>query len=117
VQAECVAALRGAVLEIPRPTLHQRIALRTKHMLSMGAIDQVAALRDRFSATCRKAIGIEQILEYLDGKVDLARCEELILQATRQYAKRQITWFQREKWLTPIVPAEDVSTFRRIMQS
>lgn len=117
VQAERVAALRGAVLEVPRPTLHDRIALRTKHMLAMGAIDQVAALRDEFSTTCRKAIGIEQILEYLDGKIDLARCEELIVQSTRQYAKRQITWFQREKWLTPIVPAEEVATFRRIMQS
>lgn len=117
VQAEKISSLRGVVLTMERSLLHQRIAQRTKQMLTSGAIDEVAQARDNLSNTCRKAIGIEQILDHLDGKISLARCEELIVQATRQYAKRQITWFQREKWLTPLEAPGDVATCSRLMRS
>ncbi len=96
----CAAQLQGIVIHRDRAQLHQRIAARTRIMLENGAIDEVASLKDP-SNNLTKAIGYAQIRDFLDGKIDLATCEERIVIATRQYAKRQETWFRREQWLTP----------------
>jgi len=92
------ASLRGIVIRRSRADLHARIAARTRAMLEGGAIEEVAALQT-VSATCEKAIGLREIRTYLTGEAGLAHCEELINTATRQYAKRQETWFRRESWL------------------
>ena len=93
------AGLRGIVIQRSRPDLHARIARRTRAMLDGGAIEEVAALTV-VSSNCEKAIGFREIRALLAGEIDRATCEELINAATRQYAKRQETWFRREKWLT-----------------
>lgn len=90
--------LRGIVIQRTRSDLHARIAQRTKAMLDGGAFEEVAALQHA-SSNCAKAIGFREIRSLLDGDIDRATCEELINAATRQYAKRQETWFKREKWL------------------
>lgn len=97
------ASLRGLVIQRTRPDLHARIAIRTRAMLDGGAIEEVAALK-QVSPNCEKAIGFREIRSLLAGEIDRATCEELINAATRQYAKRQETWFRREKWLVPQVP-------------
>ncbi len=97
---ETESKLRGIVIRRDRADLHARIAARTKAMLDGGAIDEVAALAD-VAATCEKAIGFREIRSFLTGETALADCEEKINAATRQYAKRQETWFRREKWLEP----------------
>jgi tRNA dimethylallyltransferase len=97
---EVTASLRGLVIHRDRADLHARIAARTRAMLDGGAIDEVAAL-PHASATCVKAIGFREIRDLLAGAIDRAACEELINAATRQYAKRQETWFKRETWLVP----------------
>jgi tRNA dimethylallyltransferase len=93
--------LRGIVLHRPRPELHERIARRTRLMLDGGAIEEVAALGD-IAPGLEKAIGLREIRQLLDGEIDRPACEELINAATRQYAKRQETWFRRESWLKPV---------------
>jgi len=93
--------LRGVWLQRPRAELHERIAQRTRWMLAHGAIDEVRQLAAIASATCRKAIGFAEIESLLAGHIDLPACEDLINAATRQYAKRQETWFRRELWLQP----------------
>ena len=93
--------LQGIVLQVPREELHQRIAARSARMLENGAIQEVQKHRDQLSITCQKAIGIPQILALLDGEIDRKTCLQKIIEATRQYAKRQETWFRRETWLTP----------------
>jgi tRNA dimethylallyltransferase len=93
------ASLRGKVIHRSRPDLHARIAKRTQHMLDHGAIDEVAALK-HVSSNCEKAIGFREIQSLIAGEIDRSTCEELINAATRQYAKRQETWFRRETWLT-----------------
>jgi tRNA dimethylallyltransferase len=93
--------LRGIVIQRSRADLHQRIAARTRAMLEGGAIEEVAAL-GTISENCSKAIGIREIRALIAGEIDRATCEELINAATRQYAKRQETWFRRETWLTPV---------------
>lgn len=91
--------LRGIFLQIPRSILHERIAARCSDMLENGAIEEIATNRHHLSETCRKAIGVPQILDLLDETIDYDTCLRLITEATRQYAKRQETWFRRETWL------------------
>ncbi len=98
--AEISSQLRGIVIQRTRPDLHARIAQRTRMMLDGGAIEEVAALKD-VSTNCEKAIGFREIRALLAGEIDRATCEDLINAATRQYAKRQESWFRREKWLEP----------------
>ena len=95
--------LQGTVLQLPREHLHQRIAERSMRILQNGAIDEVQAHREQLSETCRKAIGVPQILELLDGTIDQSTCLQKMIEATRQYAKRQETWFRREAWLTRFI--------------
>ena len=98
------ATLRGCVIQRPRADLHARIAHRTQIMLDSGAPAEVAALTT-VSANCEKAIGFRQLRALLAGEIDRPTCEQLINAATRQYAKRQETWFRRETWLQPVHPA------------
>ena len=102
--------LRGIYLAWNVEELRQRINLRAEIMLASGAIEEVAALPEA-SITCQKAIGVSQIRTLLAGDIDRAECTELIAAATRQYAKRQRTWFRKEKWLTtyPIESQDDLS--------
>lgn len=92
--------LKGIWIQRPREELHARIAERTRWMLEHGAIQEVEAA-GQLSQNCEKAIGVGEIRQFLAGEIDLATCAQKISTATRQYAKRQETWFRREKWLKP----------------
>ncbi len=92
------ASLQGVWLVRDRAELHARITQRTKQMLSHGAIEEVSALTG-IRGNWEKAIGVKEIRRYLSEEISREECEELIIFATRQYAKRQETWFRREKWL------------------
>ena len=98
--AEISSQLRGIFIQRTRPDLHERIARRTRLMLDKGALEEVSALQS-VSANLEKAIGFREIRSLICGEINPATCEELINAATRQYAKRQETWFRREKWLVP----------------
>ncbi len=97
--AEVEAGLRGVWIVRPRADLHARIALRTQTMLDSGAIEEVAALANP-GPNCEKIIGFREIRQLLAGEISRSECVEAINTATRQYAKRQETWFRRETWLT-----------------
>lgn len=92
------SSLNGIWLIRDRAELHRRIVLRTEQMLSGGAIGEVAALGES-SGSWRKAIGVKEIRSLTAGEISRSECADLISAATRQYAKRQETWFRREKWL------------------
>ena len=102
---DVAANLRGWVIRRARPDLHARIAARTRAMLDGGALAEVAAL-GKVSSNCEKAIGLREIRALLAGEMDRAACVDRINAATRQYAKRQETWFRREQWLTPYQPEQ-----------
>lgn len=95
------ARLQGTFIAREREDLHRRIGLRTGAMLDGGAIEEVAALAE-VAPTVEKAIGLREIRSLLAGEIDRQQCAELIKAATRQYAKRQETWFKRERWLNSI---------------
>ena len=101
--AEIASQLRGFVIQRTRPDLHARIAHRTRTMIAGGALEEVAALT-AISSNGEKAIGFREIRALLAGEIDRTTCEDRINAATRQYAKRQETWFRREKWLVDVRP-------------
>ena len=101
--------LRYWVLSPPdRAVLHERLANRLGAMMAAGFLDEVRALRDRGDLTARhpamRAVGYRQLWAHLDGAYDLAEAVRRSIAATRQLAKRQLTWLRREKtaqWLDP----------------
>ncbi len=82
----------------PRQELYRRINQRVEQMFRKGLVNEVRQLLEmRLSKTARSAIGIQEIESYLEGKCSLDHIRELISRHTRQYAKRQLTWFRKDK--------------------
>lgn len=91
-----------------RPVLHQRLADRFHAMMAAGFLDEVRGLHERGDLTARhssmRAVGYRQLWAYLEGECGLAEAVERGIAATRQLAKRQLTWMRAEttpRWLDP----------------
>ena len=88
-----------------RAELHQRLAARVETMVSDGLLDEVASLIPqglRDGRTAHKALGYQQFLRVVDGTSTVARATGETIVATRQFARRQLTWFRadpRVQWL------------------
>jgi tRNA dimethylallyltransferase len=97
------------VLNPDRTVLAERIARRFAGMLESGAVEEVEALR-RLKLDpmlpAMKAIGVREISDWLDGRISREEATELAVIATRQYAKRQRTWFRNRmgnwQWVDPL---------------
>lgn len=87
--------VRGICLTWPREQLYHRINQRVHQMIAQGAIEEVAAA-EPLSGALLKAIGVREIQAHFRGELSLADTIDAIQQATRRYAKRQMTWFRRE---------------------
>ena len=82
-------------IDFPREELIKRITIRTEEMIKIGAVREVKnflKLKIKKDRSVSKAIGINEIKEYLSQKKDLEEIKEIISVKTRQYAKRQSTW-------------------------
>ena len=91
---------RFFVLNPPRDILYERVNKRVDIMVENGLVDEVKKLREMGLSTANismQGIGYKEIIEYLDGLVSLETAIENIKQNTRHMAKRQVTWFKREK--------------------
>lgn len=87
------------VLAPPRNWLHERIAKRSKLMLSEDGIREVKVLLAQklsYKLPAMRAIGVKEIGAFLTGKQDNVETEYRLIVATRQYAKRQETWFRNQ---------------------
>ena len=84
-----------------RNELYERINQRVKAMFEKGVIEEVRAAAVT-SATASQMIGLREIRELLAGKKSLPQCIAEIQQATRRYAKRQLTWFRRQSNFLPL---------------
>jgi tRNA dimethylallyltransferase len=81
-----------------RQELYGRINQRVEQMFKKGLVQEVAhLLKGRLSKTASCAIGIREIKNYLAGRCSLNQAKDLIKRHTRQYAKRQLTWFRKDK--------------------
>ncbi|MDR3504524.1 MAG: tRNA (adenosine(37)-N6)-dimethylallyltransferase MiaA [Legionella sp.] len=81
-----------------RAWLHERIALRFEQMLAQGFVDEVRRLQQKWSLTTSmpsmRCVGYRQVLDYLHGNDDYSTMREKGIAATRQLAKRQLTWLR-----------------------
>lgn len=88
------------VLNDRRELLYERIEKRVDQMLSHGLVEEVQKLKEMgcsMEHISMQGLGYKEILGYLDGQYDLERAVYLIKRDTRHFAKRQLTWFNRER--------------------
>ena len=100
------------VLTMDRKKLYERIDKRVDLMFDMGLVDEVKALMAKGydkSLVSMQGIGYKEVIDYLNGKTSLEECIDIIKRDTRHFAKRQLTWFKREKVVTYIDKDEFVS--------
>ena len=91
------------VLNDHRDLLYKRIDQRVDEMVVNGLIEEVQALKDMGydrSYVSMQALGYKEIFSYLEGEISLEEAIYIIKRDTRHFAKRQITWFKREKDVT-----------------
>lgn len=92
--------LKFFVLDMDRNELYHRIDKRVGLMMDAGLVDEVKGLKNAGldeKYVSMQGIGYKEILDYLDGRTSLDDAVELIKKRTRNFAKRQLTWFRREK--------------------
>ena len=102
-------AWRGVALEPPRAALYARCDARMTQMMAAGALDEVKALLARGLAPAlpaMKAVGVPELAAHLAGEMSLEAATALARQATRRYAKRQLTWLRNQ---TPDWPRLDAA--------
>lgn len=91
-------------LDIPKEQLHQQIHTRVDQMMKAGLVAEVRSLRSYRHLNALQTVGYAEIFGYMDGKISLEKAIEQIKTNTRQYAKRQLTWFRKDeeiKWFAP----------------
>ena len=93
--------LVGVFVSRDRDELYARINRRVEKMFQRGVIEEVRNT-GAMSSTASKMIGLREIREMLDGKMSMLQCLAQIQQATRQYAKRQLTWFRHQTNFEPL---------------
>jgi tRNA dimethylallyltransferase len=91
--------LKIALVPSDRKVLHQRIETRFEQMLAAGFVDEVRALKTKYpsltpESTSMRCVGYRQALEHLSGQYDLKELRDRGIFATRQLAKRQLTWLR-----------------------
>jgi tRNA dimethylallyltransferase len=97
--AEPLYDLAWIGLTMDRARLYERIDRRVDEMMRRGLIDEVRILAHKYgrSSTAFQALGYKELLDAIDGKASPEEAAERIKTGTRNYAKRQMTWFRREK--------------------
>jgi len=91
-------------LDMPREDLFNRINQRVDGMLEAGLLDEVKSLLPFRNLTALQTVGYTEFFEYFNGKYELDEAIRLCKRNTRRYAKRQLTWFRKDKdihWYSP----------------
>ena len=114
---EWTYALDGVVqigLDIDRAQMDNRIETRVEHMWDHGFVDEVQGLLAhglRTAPTASRAIGYRQIIDFLDGRITEAEARELTTVRTRQFSRKQLSWWRRDprvRWLPAGTAAKDI---------
>ncbi|MDP4263110.1 MAG: tRNA (adenosine(37)-N6)-dimethylallyltransferase MiaA [Bacteroidota bacterium] len=91
-------------LELPKEQLHQNINTRVDRMIENGLVEEVKKTEVFKHLNALQTVGYSEIFNYLDGRISLEQAIHDIKTSTRQYAKRQMTWFRKDKeikWFAP----------------
>lgn len=92
-------------LNLPREELYDNINKRVDQMMENGLLDEAKNLYPHKHFYALQTVGYSELFDYFEGKTSLEKAVELIKQHTRNYAKRQITWFKRDEntmWFSPV---------------
>ena len=95
-----------------RKELYENINKRVDIMFEQGLLDEVKGLLNKYelSTTAKAAIGYKEVIDYLDNKYSLEECKELIKKRTRNYAKRQVTFFKHQ------LPCKEFATREELLK-
>ena len=95
-----------------REELYENINARVDQMFDNGLLDEVKGLLNKYdlSLTAKVAIGYKEVIDYLEGKFSLEECKELIKKRTRNYAKRQVTFFKHQ------LPCKEFATREELLK-
>jgi tRNA dimethylallyltransferase len=91
-------------LQLPREILYDRIHLRVEEMMKAGLLDEVKNLYIHKKLHTLNTVGYVELFDFIEDKIDLPTAVSLIQQNTRNYAKRQMTWFKKDEnihWFDP----------------
>lgn len=94
-------------LDLAREDLDERVAERARQMFDDGFVDEVRAVRPQLGPTAARALGYQQVIDYLDGLTSLEEAQALVAQKTRRLARKQMGWFGRDPrihWLSALHP-------------
>lgn len=94
-------------LNLPREVLYKRINRRVDIMMEQGLLEEVKQLYTQRHLKNLQTVGYSELFDYIDGKYTLEEAVDKIKQHTRNYAKRQLTWFRKDKefhWLKADTP-------------
>ncbi len=114
-------ARRVFVLSWDREALHGRIESRVDQMFADGLVDEVRGLLERYgslSRTASQAVGYREVIEHLENGCSLSEAMERVKKRTRQFARRQLTWFRSLSECRPVemtAASTDAETASRIM--
>jgi tRNA dimethylallyltransferase len=91
-------------LELPRPLLYERIDARVDRMMEAGLLEEVRGLLPYMGEKALDTVGYKELFDYLQGLLSLEEAVARIKQHSRNYAKRQLTWFKKDRdfrWFGP----------------
>ncbi|WP_052580637.1 tRNA (adenosine(37)-N6)-dimethylallyltransferase MiaA [Leptospira inadai] len=108
--------LRGYFLDLDRKELYRRIDERARKMISGGMAEEAKRVADKYGESCPglSSLGYNFALENIKGKSNLETFLGNLSQSHRNYAKRQITWFRKQAFLTPVKPSEAYKNIQNI---
>jgi len=106
---DAARTLEADVFGFRREDIKDRIAARTKRMLSAGLVDEVRELlKHPWSKEGRRAVGYREVIDHLGGEIDAAEMERQINRNTNNLARHQIMWFKRFPEVTWVLDADDI---------
>lgn len=103
-------------LDTDRDELYKRINERVDHMVEQGLVQEAKNLYPFKDSNALKTVGYKELFDFFEGKISLEEAIDLIKRHTRQYARRQLTWFRRYeeiKWFRP----EEIPKIERYVKS
>ena len=108
---------RVFVINMDREKLYDRINKRVDIMIEQGLIEEVRSILSKFDKfpTAMQGLGYKEVVEYLEGKCTREEMIEKLKMETRRYAKRQLTWFRKDKGFTWINGLDDLQNNIKII--
>ncbi len=107
------------VIDLPREMLYERINLRVDQMIYNGLLEEVKSVFEYRSLQSLNTVGYKELFSYLNSEIEFKDAVELIKKNTRNYAKRQLTWFRKDKkaiWISSVEIEDQMHEITSVMK-